>query len=147
MKNIYIYAVGEYGPESFRPHYHILFGTSAPVKTSVLKECVCSAWQKCYQDGQKSVRRPVGFVDVRRVTNRGGCENYVAQYLSCTTHLPKVLTGEPLGDLSLQKVLTQIRLLTLWIARFTESVLFDPLTIDVSQWHKSQYSNSRFYTK
>lgn len=72
----------EYGPSTFRPHYHVLvFGIIPPFddhfKTRIQ---ITKDIQKCWSNG---------FVTVDDVTD--GRISYVTKYLSCTTDLPEYL--------------------------------------------------------
>lgn len=89
-KDIFIYACGEYGPTTFRPHYHLLFGTNCTFSTDLFRECINRAWSVQDRVGKRVVHTSLGFIDCQRVTV-GSCESYCAQYLSCNTHLPFIL--------------------------------------------------------
>lgn len=70
------YAVGEYGPKHFRPHYHIILWTSCENVISQIGEAVSACWQF----GRVSTERP--FHDVSK---------YVAQYVNSSCPLPSLL--------------------------------------------------------
>lgn len=71
------FITGEYGPQTFRPHYHCLFFLDSPLLSKNFEECLNRSWEH-------------GSVfDPHTVNN--GADSYVAQYLNCTTHLPKIL--------------------------------------------------------
>ena len=69
------FAVGEYGPVHFRPHYHILLYFSSEALLQVCAEIVLQSWQ-------------FGRVDCQR--SEGKCSSYVASYVNSTCTLPKV---------------------------------------------------------
>lgn len=89
-KDLFIHAVGEYGPTTFRPHYHLIFGCKSPIDTGTFTKCINSAWSYADSDSQGELRRPLGFITCERISARG-CESYCAKYINCTTHLPFIL--------------------------------------------------------
>lgn len=87
----FIFGVGEYGPTTYRPHFHLLFGTNEEVSRDSIRECVSKAWSLCHQDSSGTYFEPLGASTCDESFNRGGAD-YCAQYLSCVTHLPFVLS-------------------------------------------------------
>ena len=73
-ETLHFYAVGEYGPVHFRPHYHILLFTNSKEVSKVLRQCHDKSWKLGRSDFQAS---------------RGGASSYVASYInsSCSTPL------------------------------------------------------------
>lgn len=73
-ETLHFYAVGEYGPVHFRPHYHILLFTNSEQIPKVLRQCHDKSWKLGRSDFQAS---------------RGGAASYVASYVnsSCSTPL------------------------------------------------------------
>lgn len=73
-ETLHFYAVGEYGPVHFRPHYHILLFTNSDQVSKVLRQCHDKSWKFGRSDFQAS---------------RGGASSYVASYVnsSCSTPL------------------------------------------------------------
>nr|DAF64335.1 MAG TPA: Replication associated protein [Microviridae sp. ctX401] len=73
-ETLHFYAVGEYGPVHFRPHYHILLFTNSEQVSKVLRQCHDKSWKLGRSDLQSS---------------RGGAASYVASYInsSCSTPL------------------------------------------------------------
>lgn len=73
-ETLHFYAVGEYGPVHFRPHYHILLFTNSEQVSKVLRQCHDKSWKLGRSDFQAS---------------RGGAASYVASYInsSCSTPL------------------------------------------------------------
>ena len=69
----------EYGPHTYRPHYHgLLFFASAEVAAAA-KVYLPACWQLCSRRN----------VDVSEVTSSAA--SYVAKYVNCDSHLPSVL--------------------------------------------------------
>ena len=73
-ETLHFYAVGEYGPVHFRPHFHILLFTNSEQIPKVLRQCHDKSWKLGRSDFQAS---------------RGGASSYVASYVnsSCSTPL------------------------------------------------------------
>lgn len=87
---LFIYIVGEYGPLHYRPHYHCLFGTNAPVRTSIFESLIHSAWSH-YNKSTKEFDYEYGRIDVQTVFGKGAAR-YVSQYLNCISNLPACLS-------------------------------------------------------
>lgn len=76
-EKIRYYIVSEYGPKTFRPHYHaIVFFSSSNVYGDFGK-ILSKTWKNGHFDFSLS---------------RGGCANYVASYINSFVDLPKVFT-------------------------------------------------------
>lgn len=73
-ETLHFYAVGEYGPVHFRPHYHILLFTNSEKVSKVLRQCHDKSWKLGRSDFQIA---------------RGGASSYVASYVNsaCSTPL------------------------------------------------------------
>lgn len=73
-ETLHFYAVGEYGPVHFRPHYHLLLFTNSDEVAQVLRQCHDKSWKLGRSDFQAS---------------RGGACSYVASYVNsaCSTPL------------------------------------------------------------
>ena len=73
-ETLHFYAVGEYGPVHFRPHYHLLLFTNSDEVSQVLRQCHDKSWKLGRSDFQAS---------------RGGACSYVASYVNsaCSTPL------------------------------------------------------------
>lgn len=69
------YAVGEYGPVHFRPHYHILLYFSSDSLYEEMATYVHQAWQ-------------FGIVDCQ--LSQGKCSQYVAGYVNSNCNLPEI---------------------------------------------------------
>lgn len=70
------YAVGEYGPEHFRPHYHIIYNFDSDRVALEFEKAVRTSW-------------PFGFCKVELV--KGDCARYVAGYVNSFATVPKIL--------------------------------------------------------
>lgn len=72
-EKISFYAVGEYGPVHFRPHFHLLLFFNSEEITKVLRLCHDKSWSLGRSDLQCS---------------NGGCASYVASYINSFTSAP-----------------------------------------------------------
>lgn len=72
-ETLHFYAVGEYGPVHFRPHYHILLFTNSDQVSKVLRQCHDKSWKLGRSDFQAS---------------RGGASSYVASYVNSSSSTP-----------------------------------------------------------
>ena len=70
---LHFYAVGEYGPIHFRPHYHILLFTDSKEVSEVLRQCHDKSWKLGRSDFQIA---------------RGGASSYVASYVNSLSAAP-----------------------------------------------------------
>ena len=70
---LHFYAVGEYGPVHFRPHYHILLFTNSEQISKVLRQCHDKSWKLGRSDFQIA---------------RGGASSYVASYVNSLISAP-----------------------------------------------------------
>lgn len=70
---LHFYAVGEYGPVHFRPHYHLLLFTNSEEVSSVLRHCHDKSWKFGRSDFQRSA---------------GGAGSYVASYVNSLCSAP-----------------------------------------------------------
>lgn len=70
---LHFYAVGEYGPIHFRPHYHILLFTNSKEVSEVLRLCHDKSWKLGRSDFQIA---------------RGGASSYVASYVNSLSAAP-----------------------------------------------------------
>ena len=66
-ETLHFYAVGEYGPVHFRPHYHLLLFTNSDQVAEVLRHCHDKSWKLGRSDFQRSA---------------GGAGSYVASYVN-----------------------------------------------------------------
>lgn len=72
-ETLHFYAVGEYGPVHFRPHYHILLFTNSKEVSEVLRYCHDKSWTLGRSDFQRSA---------------GGASSYVASYVNSLSAAP-----------------------------------------------------------
>lgn len=72
-ETLHFYAVGEYGPVHFRPHYHLLLFTNSDKVAEVLRYCHNNSWKLGRSDFQRSA---------------GGAASYVASYVNCLCASP-----------------------------------------------------------
>jgi hypothetical protein len=72
-ETLHFYAVGEYGPVHFRPHYHILLFTNSEKVSEVLRYCHDKSWKFGRSDFQIA---------------RGGASSYVSSYVNSLSSAP-----------------------------------------------------------
>lgn len=72
-ETLHFYAVGEYGPVHFRPHYHILLFTNSNQVAEVLRHCHDKSWKFGRSDFQVA---------------RGGSSSYVSSYVNSLSAAP-----------------------------------------------------------
>ena len=72
-ETLHFYAVGEYGPVHFRPHYHLLLFTNSDKVSEVLRHCHDKSWKLGRSDFQRSA---------------GGAASYVASYVNSLSAAP-----------------------------------------------------------
>nr|DAU79970.1 MAG TPA: Replication associated protein [Microviridae sp.] len=72
-ETLHFYAVGEYGPVHFRPHYHLLLFTNSDEVAEVLRQCHNKSWKLGRSDFQRSA---------------GGASSYVASYVNSLISAP-----------------------------------------------------------
>lgn len=72
-ETLHFYAVGEYGPVHFRPHYHILLFTNSEEIPKVLRHCHDKSWKFGRSDFQIA---------------RGGASSYVSSYVNSLSSAP-----------------------------------------------------------
>ena len=72
-ETLHFYAVGEYGPVHFRPHYHILLFTNSKEVSEVLRQCHDKSWKLGRSDFQIA---------------RGGASSYIASYVNSLSSAP-----------------------------------------------------------
>lgn len=72
-ETLHFYAVGEYGPVHFRPHFHLLLFTNSDRVSAVLRQCHDKSWKFGRSDFQRSA---------------GGAGSYVASYVNSLCAAP-----------------------------------------------------------
>lgn len=72
-ESIHFYAVGEYGPVHFRPHFHLLLFTNSSQVTEVLRQCHDKSWKFGRSDFQRAA---------------GGAASYVSSYINSLSAAP-----------------------------------------------------------
>lgn len=81
IEAISYYAVSEYGPQTFRPHFHLEIFGSDPRLLQRLEKCVSKAWK-------------YGNYICELANSKGGSSAYISSYINSFTHLPIFLRGE-----------------------------------------------------
>lgn len=76
-EKIRYFACGEYGPKTFRPHFHLLLWFSQEQTAKNLYRCIHKSWK-------------FGIVDIQK--SRGDASSYVAGYLNSDCNLPRFLS-------------------------------------------------------
>ncbi len=82
------FAVGEYSPQHFRPHYHIILYYNDARLTKVCRNYVTKCWQ-------------YGISDTQPARSGKGCSSYVAGYLNSFAKLPYFLDGKQISPFCL----------------------------------------------
>lgn len=72
-ETLHFYAVGEYGPVHFRPHYHLLLFTNSKEVSEILRHCHDKSWKLGRSDFQRAA---------------GGAGSYVASYVNSLSSAP-----------------------------------------------------------
>ena len=72
-ESLHFYAVGEYGPVHFRPHFHLLLFTNSDQVAEVLRQCHDKSWKFGRSDFQRSA---------------GGSASYVSSYVNSLSSAP-----------------------------------------------------------
>ena len=72
-ESLHFYAVGEYGPVHFRPHFHLLLFTNSDQVAKVLRQCHDKSWKFGRSDFQRSA---------------GGAASYVSSYVNSLSAAP-----------------------------------------------------------
>ena len=87
-EKIRYYCVGEYGPQTFRPHYHLLLFFNSVEVSRYIRYHVKRAWTTtfdCPRQGDVKYRS-LGFTRTECVNTNA--PNYVAGYVSSNAHIP-----------------------------------------------------------
>lgn len=85
-EKIRYYIAGEYGPTTLRPHYHGLLFFDSDVTAEKIGDMLHQSWSIKQEDG---TRKMLGYLNWSFVENTAS--SYVASYVNCFAHLPKIL--------------------------------------------------------
>lgn len=89
----------EYGPKTFRPHYHgLLFFNSQKVAEFCDHEFVLDCWKKCDLSGYSSSERKCAQL----VSSPEGSAKYISKYVTCNSVLPSFLSSSLTAPFHLQ---------------------------------------------
>lgn len=80
------YAVGEYGPSTYRPHFHGVLYFDSDLVARQITHLISKSW-------------PFGFVKAEH--SKGRCASYCARYVNCISALPKVYQHRSLRPFSI----------------------------------------------
>lgn len=72
-ESLHFYAVGEYGPVHFRPHFHLSLFTNSDQVAEVLRQCHDKSWKFGRSDFQRST---------------GGSASYISSYINSLSAAP-----------------------------------------------------------
>lgn len=78
------FAVGEYSPKHFRPHYHVILYVNEPRLYSVIADYVAKCWQ-------------YGITYCQPALTNNGTARYVASYTNCFTKLPRFFDSKKIA--------------------------------------------------
>ena len=82
------FAVGEYGTESLRPHWHILLFHSSDAIHRVITSCESGNYNK-------NLSEVWSFGNIYSEATDGRISDYLSGYVNCHSNLPKVLSPYP----------------------------------------------------
>lgn len=74
-EKIHNYGIGEYGPSTFRPHFHVLFFFDSQRLLSLFRTILYKAWK-------------YGFINFSAVRTSSKAARYVAKYFNSSSNLP-----------------------------------------------------------
>lgn len=87
----------EYGPTTFRPHYHGILFFSSETMSSRFRQSISEAWSVYHRDTCSF--ESIGRTDCQFVV--GSAAQYVASYVSFISYLPSILQVKPFRPFSL----------------------------------------------
>lgn len=93
-ERISYYAVGEYGPRTLRPHFHVLLYFDSEQTSQVIEKVVRESWK-------------FGRIDIS--LSRGDCNKYVAGYVNSSCDLPSIYKTPKFKPFSLHSQLFGLR--------------------------------------
>lgn len=83
------WCTGEYGPQTFRPHYHLILWFDSPIICDRIEEILLDCWR-------------FGNVYDPHLVHGKSASEYVASYVNCVTNLPSILQHNKLKPFHLQ---------------------------------------------
>lgn len=100
-EKIRYYVVSEYGPKTFRPHYHISLYYNSDTTHKYIGQCIRKAWsiqEKVSQinSQRKNIYKMRSLGNIDFSTSRGKTASYVAKYLNSYCALPRFYQNLPL---------------------------------------------------
>lgn len=78
-EKIRYFGVSEYGPQTFRPHFHISLYFNSPSVALCIQECIRKAWK-------------FGTIDTSFARNSTATNKYISHYVNSNSHLPIYLS-------------------------------------------------------
>lgn len=90
-KTIRYYVNSEYGPTTHRLHHHGLLFFESEWLARNAKEIIASCWST----DNRTKSEPIGRTDVQIVDTSSATPSYVARYVNCFSHLPKIYQYKP----------------------------------------------------
>lgn len=73
------FVASEYGPSTFRPHYHGIFFTNSALVAQNLYAALCACWKN-------------GFIDFSSLNSSSKCLSYITKYVSSNSCYPKIFS-------------------------------------------------------
>lgn len=122
------YIVAEYGPKTFRAHYHLLLFYDDPRTQAAIRRAVLHAWsvkvgkpKKVKSQGKTKLvypREPLGRIDMS--LSRGKCTSYVAKYVNSSYSIPSFL-----GSLSVKPFALHSRFFAQGVYRCSREAIYE----------------------
>lgn len=89
-KSFRYFICSEYGPETFRPHYHgTLHFNDSTIASICHSSLIAQAWRK------HDISKAEHFKISQWITTGKGCPAYVSKYVTCDANLPTALLSAP----------------------------------------------------
>lgn len=99
--NLRYFCALEYGPTTFRPHFHYLLWFDDDRIAKNIKECVYTSWKS---KNTLSSRRQWFRRNQTKFVLGYSCARYVAGYLNCLANVPPILLEKPFRTKHLQSI-------------------------------------------